>query len=317
MDQRKKYAGAIDIISNTPLMTDVYSLRFTCPGIKRIEPGQFILLDCLSVDNRQRVNEDKRFSDHSLLKRPFSIYQAYYRYFPPDYYSKIQLPSDKSSLVRLPLPYEFEIIYKVKEGGTGTRELTTLTSHDRAAVLGPLGKPIPIKKICPPDAHVCLVGGGIGIAPLNFLAQSLRICHYRVKVFMGTKTMNEYARHCILNLTTLNIAPEDLYVATEDGGREEALPAHNQSRGTAADIFHRFCDSGCSAPMRVFTCGPSAMMKQIHTICANYTIPCYAFVEERMACGIGVCLSCTIGSHLVCMDGPCFESTQIYGNGDL
>ncbi|MGA1825853.1 MAG: hypothetical protein ACMUIP_14455 [bacterium] len=321
-DLEKKYSGHITIIHNTPLTHDIYKLRFTCPGIERIKPGQFILLDCLSDVNRKKVNEENKFTTHSLLKRPFSIYQTYCTYFPSDYFSKIHLPASISSLLQLPYPDEFEIIYKVKEMGIGTRELTGLQVNDKAAILGPLGKSISIKKICPPGSQLCLVGGGIGVAPLNFLAQSLKLLTYHVKVFIGTDTITHYARECILNLNRLGIAGDDVYLATEDGSREESLPLpeKNLLKGNVAEIFRTFLasdrenDSNTINKIRVFTCGPSAMMRHIHTICSGYTIPCHVMVEERMACGIGVCLSCAVSSKLVCTDGPCFESQEIYSN---
>jgi dihydroorotate dehydrogenase electron transfer subunit len=102
----------------------------------------------------------------------------------------------------------------------------------------------------------------------------------------------------------------DLQVSTDDGSEG--------ARGFVTELLEREIARDDAA--RVYACGPTPMMRRAAEITGAAGLPCIVSLENRMACGFGVCLGCAVpradeGYHLVCQDGPVFESGDLSWEG--
>ena len=207
-----------------------------------------------------------------LLRRPFSIHRV-----TPD------------GTVHLLL----------KVVGQGARWLSQLSPGDLLDVIGPLGRGF----LSPHERPIALVGGGIGIAPLLFLAERLADPASQFPpplALLGAKTRIE-----ILHLTAAFVqAGCEVITATDDGSH-----GHH---GMITDLlpFH------LGNVRQMFSCGPHAMMATVAQFCDEQNIPCQVSLEAHMACGLGACLGCTIqaadgGYRHVCSHGPVFQAKEV------
>ena len=215
------------------------------------------------------------------LRRPFSIHQA------------------KESQVA--------ILFRVV--GKGTSWLSLRQRGDNINILGPLGKGF---IIAPSAKNLLLVAGGIGIAPLVFLAQYTS-SRYSISLIHGTSTATELyplAKANVMASEAKQSQEEIRFIPiTEDGTVGE--------KGMVTDILPRFLDWAD----QVFACGPVDMYKAMANMSlqaepSNCKIKeCQVSLEVRMGCGIGACYGCTIntkkGLKQVCRDGPVFELDDI------
>ena len=185
------------------------------------------------------------------------------------------------------------IIYRLV--GKGTHEMAAMKVGETISVEGPLGEGV----FTTAPGKALLVGGGVGLAPLIFLAKTLD----HPVVLVGGKTATE-------TFWTKFFEPyaDTIYVTTDDGSlgikgfAVQALPT----------IFAKHSID------RVSTCGPTVMMKTIAEASEQAGIACEVSMEKRMACGIGVCLGCTFESKVsgkrykVCADGPVFSAKEVF-----
>jgi dihydroorotate dehydrogenase electron transfer subunit len=187
-----------------------------------------------------------------------------------------------------------EILYKVS--GRGTRLLADARPGDRVRLVGPLGTPFRL-----PDARerAVLAGGGTGIASLYELAR--RACERGpVAVLLGARTAGD-----LMGRDDFAALGVDLRVATEDGSAGR--------RGLVTELLE---DALAEGPARVYACGPTAMMRRAAALAASAGRLCSVSLENRMACGFGVCLGCAVpraggGFALVCRDGPVFDAAGV------
>jgi len=196
----------------------------------------------------------------------------------------------------------FELLYDVV--GKGTELLTKYFVGEEIDVLGPLGegfKLIPNKHI-----HI-LVGGGMGVAPLFALAETLKSLGKKaIYVLIGAKT-----KDCVHCETEFNKVTDQVLVSTDDG-------THGK-KGFISDLLLNFIDSELqthdSELTTIYACGPKAMLKAVAEIASQKKIDCQLSMEERMACGIGACKGCAIkttsGFKMACKDGPVFDAKEI------
>jgi dihydroorotate dehydrogenase electron transfer subunit len=208
-----------------------------------------------------------------LLRRPFSIHQV-----------------AAGGLV--------QVLFKAL--GKGTRLMAGLQPGQAMDLLGPLGQGFTIDR----DHLHCLVGGGIGIAPLLFLAKKLLKENKpgTIKVLLGARTGKEIATLAD-DFESMGLA---VHSATEDG----SLGHH----GLVTDLFHQLDPNG---QYMVYTCGPHPMLKAVVADCMKNSWGCQVSLETHMACGLAACLGCAVqkadlsGYVHVCKDGPVFEAKEV------
>lgn len=182
-----------------------------------------------------------------------------------------------------------ELSFLILQKGKGTSELCSLEQGDKITVLGPLGNVFPSPK---EGQKVCIIGGGIGVAPVAGFAESLPPLSYD---FFASFKSGCYGLE--------NIKPRKLTITTDDGsvGICGMLPAAIDEKTLKKEIYSA-----------VYACGPGPMLAYIKDICEKAGIQCWLSMEARMACGVGVCLGCviptTIGNLRCCKDGPVFDS---------
>jgi len=206
--------------------------------------------------------------EETLLRRPLSIHQI-----------------DKTKLALL-----FNVV------GRGTRWLSRRKAGDKIDLFGPLGNGF---SVLPTSRNLLLAAGGIGIAPLAFLAQEAVSQKRTVKLLLGAPTASQlYPRHFL--------PPEiELITATEDGTAGE--------KGMLTDILPDL--TGWAD--QVFACGPMPMYKAMAAQSKELlkAKPVQISLEMRMGCGLGVCYSCTVktknGLKQVCKDGSVFDLEDI------
>ena len=182
--------------------------------------------------------------------------------------------------------------------GAGTTLLSQKKTGDTLDVLGPLGN-----GVFPFDDEqfdtAVFVAGGLGVAAFPFLNSRLGN-HKKVITFLGARTSSYIVRNGL----------ENIHVATDDGSEG--------FHGTVVDMLKKYMMENTFVRPRVYSCGPTPMMRALSKFCVEKSIPCYAALECEMACGIGLCQGCpveTAGSEkkytLVCKDGPVFEVHDI------
>ncbi len=190
----------------------------------------------------------------------------------------------------------FSCLYEVV--GPGTAWLSGLSKGDTVSVLGPLGSGFAYAKTGPQDV---LVAGGMGVAPLLFLAQRLRKEGSEPLVLIGGRTKSH-----ILCEKEFAAAKCRVRIATDDGSRGY--------RGYVSGLLEKEL-SRLAHPCRVFSCGPHPMLKAVAQVCAARNVPAQVSLEAHMACGIGACLGCVVetdsGLQRVCHEGPVFEASRL------
>lgn len=177
--------------------------------------------------------------------------------------------------------------------GRGTELMGRLKRDDVLDCLGPLGKGFSLAGERP-----LLIGGGMGIAPLLFLAQSL--CPRPIGVLIGGRTKDELFWHSLFKESCQRIV-----VTTNDGSIG--------MRGTTIDALPGLLSGKFDM---VYACGPKLMLHSVVEQVKRAGIPCQVSLEEHMACGLGVCLSCTCQASdgtrkKVCADGPVFWAEEV------
>ncbi len=192
-----------------------------------------------------------------------------------------------------------ELLYRVV--GKGTILLTTAKAGQTLTLLGPLGKgfPLPDKKMTP-----LLVAGGSGFPPLHFLAQRAGL---RAHLFLGAR--NKECLPPVSSVRSFKEITDRVHIATDDGSAGV--------QGTSTDILNSFLlKMEQKEHLVLYACGPHAMLASVSMVAAEQGIPCYVSMEERMACGLGACMGCSIpmkagGYKRACKEGPVFDSRDI------
>jgi dihydroorotate dehydrogenase electron transfer subunit len=203
---------------------------------------------------------------------------------------------------------DVSILYKIV--GRGTALLAEALPGQRIAIVGPLGRPFPAPES---GERVLVVAGGTGTASVYELAAQLAESHW-VEVFLGARTATELM--AIADFEKLGVA---LRISTEDGSQGH--------RGLVTELLEAALDEAdapASGRPRVYTCGPTPMMRRCAEVAAARGVPCIAALENVMACGFGVCLGCAVPLKqdlqesdpgpkfaLVCRDGPALDAATI------
>jgi dihydroorotate dehydrogenase electron transfer subunit len=180
----------------------------------------------------------------------------------------------------------FQLLFEVK--GKGTRALARKEEGMLVDIIAPLGKGFSLNK------KALLVAGGMGIAPLNYLAQSLS----DAVVFAGARTKDL--------LLTFGLSREmKVYEVTDDGSTD--------FKGKVTNLLLEKFDK--VNPNFVYACGPEPMLKTVIRFAEEKEIQAEVSLERYMACGTGVCLSCICrtseGLKRVCTEGPVFGVNEL------
>lgn len=195
-----------------------------------------------------------------------------------------------------------ELVYQVV--GPGTSQLAEKLPESSIVLIGPLGKGFNV----PLNERVLLVGGGIGVAPLQFLMEALKEKDNKVDAILGFNTMSDIILEDFFKNHAVN-----LVVTTMDGScglkGHACTPLSQNINLTQYD--------------HVYACGPEPMLKALVHHCQQANIPSSISMESYMACGFGVCLGCVQGikkadgrmkNERVCLEGPVFSGQEVVFN---
>lgn len=191
------------------------------------------------------------------------------------------------------------ILYKVV--GRGTAFMANAKKGDHLAVLGPLGRGFSLPR---PGNRPILAAGGIGIAPLLFLAQTLAA--HQPMFLAGYRRLAE-----IVPFDRFGLTDENLFLATDDGST-----GHH---GLVTELLQDSIRQPKKSAAIVYACGPAAMLKKVAALTIASQTPCQMSLEAHMACGLGACQGCAVKAsipdrltyYLVCKDGPIFPARAI------
>ena len=261
------------VVKNNEICARHFFLSVKLPlSFKTPMPGQFVM-------TRERGRIDP------LLGRPFSVYH----------------------FERSENGVTVEILYKVV--GKGTLLLSRLREGDSVEVLGPYGRAF---DIYPEAERVVFVCGGIGVAPITYLAS-----YY--KGHSGTRNSNLVCYYGaskadnLVGIEKIRDLCSEVFISTDDG-----------SAGYKGPVTKKFAEDVSSyqpETTKIYACGPQPMFKQLSELLAERPASCQILMEERMACGLGACLGCTVLLHdakgmrahaRACVDGPVFNIRDIY-----
>lgn len=231
-----------------------------------------------------------------LLRRPFSVHATY-----PD-------------------EGVYSLLYVLR--GKGTALLHKAGLGDSVSVVGPLGKPFDLGDS--PEAEHIVVAGGCGAAPLHFLCDALCRKWDRKQVTVLAGAQSKDAVLCEAEFKSYDV---DVRISTDDGSYGYHGYVTDLLEAYLAERCSLSLRSGNNPPIRVYSCGPQEMLKEVARISRKYGVSsCQVSLENVMACGVGVCMGCVQkvrdGDHSngsengfhyerVCTDGPVFEAEKV------
>ena len=304
------YLETADVLRHDCAGPGLHELELSAPQTAAVAaPGQFVHMHVRPVWNGQQQPSAQA---QPLLRRPFSISDA---------------DSNASGSIT--------ILYKVR--GAGTQLLANARPGDRLDVMGPLGigftlpeppsRPQsqtesqpesqpelrPWRQPAARSPHSLLVGGGVGIAPLVFLAHALARAGHRVTVFYGADTAGDM-QSALRRLQASGAGSIRVFTTTLDGSA--GLAGIVTDLLTAEPSATALEDVDC-----IYTCGPEPMMAAVEQFALARHIPGEMSLETALACGMGACLGCARRLRTnpgaspvyarVCKDGPVFSFGQV------
>jgi dihydroorotate dehydrogenase electron transfer subunit len=280
------YQTKAEIVFNQRIRGKYFHCFLRAPKIAQAaQPGQFVQI---------------RVADGSapLLRRPFSI----------------------AGIRDTGYGKQVEILYGVI--GEGSRLLSQKREGEFLDIIGPLGNGFDFFSPHPAPRTPVLVAGGMGVAPLVFLAERIaysveRIAYSKPLVLLGAKTVSQLL--CEKEFKALGC---EVKVATDDGskgfhGRVTDLLMNFLSASRSSGIPPNFIrTAGKRYPLNaIYACGPHPMLKAVAALAKQYRIPAQVSLEAHMACGIGACLGCVVetieGYKRVCQEGPVFPAQEV------
>lgn len=216
-----------------------------------------------------------------------------------------------------------DILYKAH--GRGTRLLATRQTGDSLSTLGPIGKSFRLSDYRP---RPLLIGGGVGIPPMIFLAEHMRASGQNLEplVLMGSEIPFPFTAR-----------PSQIMVDGMSDGTIAAMPLLDDwgiaSRLASGEGFAGCYDGFVTELARswlehsgthlddveIFACGPTPMLRAVAELAGSFALPCEISLEEYMACAVGGCAGCTVkiktpdgpAMKRVCVDGPVFDAASV------
>ena len=277
------YDETVAVVENRPLTGGHFLLRLFSPRQARAtRPGQFAMVQ---LPGRSDV----------LLRRPMSIYDVTARKAP------------RGNGRREPPAEVIELLYKVV--GRGTQLMAELQPGDKVGLLAPLGhgffKEDYLARARPAD-EILHVAGGIGIAALLLPARELAQAGFRQRLFFGGRTKGD-----LVGVRDFKPLVRETVLATEEGS-----VGH---RGFVTKPLEEFLENQPKRKFLLMVCGPWPMLHAAVELAKRYGQDCLVSMENRMGCGLGVCLGCCIhvvgeghGTYQrVCTEGPVFWAEKV------
>lgn len=265
-----------EVIETERLYGDTHITWFRSPELGNgAYPGQFLMLRC--SDDPSYGDSTSAHADDPLLPRPMSYHRIREGAAGP----------------------EWSILYDVV--GRGTAWIANRRAGDRVFAWGPLGNGY---KVGRGSKNLLLVGGGIGVAPLVWLAEAAVTAGRSVTMVIGARTAE------LVYPSRLLPEEVEVVVTTDDGsaGRKGFVT------GPFGELLE-WCD-------QAFACGPTPMFLAMAEVARKSSArrSVQALLEERMGCGTGICYGCALEARvrgntamkLVCKDGPRFELLDVY-----
>ncbi len=244
--------------------------------------------------NMTVVSNDRLGDKHILMKLTDESPLPEMR---PGQFVEVKVDHSEKTFLRRPISIHFidkeknELWLLIQLVGEGTKQLAEVKKGEKVNIVLPLGngfsEPLENQKA------LLLVGGGVGIAPLLLLGTHLNAQGYEPTFLLGARSAKD-----LINLADYQLAGRVL-ITTEDGtvGEKGFVTNHSVLSQEHFD--------------KIYTCGPTPMMKAVASFAAKNNIDCEVSLENKMACGLGACLCCVTetkaGHKCVCSDGPVFN----------
>lgn len=277
------YDEKVAVLENRPLSDGHFVLSLEAPRqAPAVRPGQFAMVRILG---RSDV----------LLRRPMSIFDI----------TEAADPTTPSS--RPGPPRVIQLLYKTV--GRGTRLMAELAPGDKVGLLAPLGHGF-FEEDYLPVAHTCdevlHVAGGIGIAALLLPAKQLAEAGFKQRLFFGARTKDD-----LVGVNEFKPHVRALLLATENGSAGY--------RGYVTRPLEDYLTKHTNKKFLLMVCGPWAMLRATVELAKRFRQHCLVSMENRMGCGVGVCLGCSIrvqgtgheAYQRVCTEGPVFWAEKI------
>lgn len=260
-----------EVSRNEEIQINYFLMKVTLPAsFAEPLPGQFVMIRIAGLHD-------------PFLSRPISIY----------------------SFSRGKSQCAIELLYRV--AGKGTQILAGLIKGSQVEISGPLGGSYtlgPLKK------NIVFIAGGIGIAPLSWLAQYLcrkdGLAKDAMTFYLGAQTAE-----ALVGLDRIQKLCYDIAMCTDDGSLGK--------KALVTGIFQKDIKRYSPSDTMIYACGPKAMLQLLSTILSG-KYACQVSLEERMACGVGACVGCAVAVkdekggktyRRVCADGPVFELKDV------
>ncbi|MBC7782529.1 MAG: dihydroorotate dehydrogenase electron transfer subunit [Burkholderiales bacterium] len=328
MDRSPRGQYLTTVRANVPLCREHFRLTLLVEDFPVSEPGQFIQIACVGPDDNGPVDHVIEWSPGerpilegaelsaamTMLRRPFS------------------LAGRRETIAGT----ELDIIGR--DVGLGTRWMSQLAPGDVVNIIGPLGNAF---ELPPKDGIALMVGGGVGIPPMIYLAEKLAQFGRKGVAFCGATTLDLLS--LTINDASMSLRSSD--VATTPQLNVVEFAAHGipaiittddgsyGAKGYVTGALEQYLDASLPdgtgrAGAVIYTCGPELMMKRVAQIALSRSIACQICVERAMACGMGTCQSCCIKVkkddpqlpplagkdwcyRLACTDGPVFAAEKL------
>ena len=312
--QAKRGTFVGEVRTNRKLCAEHYLITIAVEAFPPTRAGQFVQLQCRPVreqaSNREvewgkgnppALSQPELVGEEPMLRRPFSLAGR---------------RTGDDGCVQL------DVIYRAV--GVGTRWLCGVAPGTKLSVLGPLGNAFRVvndKKV------VALVGGGVGIPPLLYLAEELAKAGKKVFAFCGVRSSDLLPLSLADGVLPLASGePNSCVIEFADRGANSAIATDDGSlgySGLVSDAFASWLEGNMrySHAVVVYSCGPEAMMRAVAETCVPRRIDCQLALERHMACGMGTCQSCVVkirddskagwSYKLCCTDGPVFDAQDV------
>jgi len=221
---------------------------------------------------------------------------------------------------------QIELLYKAV--GVGTRHLTGRLRGETLSVLGPIGRPF---RPDPARPRVVAIGGGVGMPPMLFLAQTLRSPNpvpWQPLLLLGSEVAFPFQpRPSALLVDGMPVGIIAALPLAEDWGIASRLASGQGFPGcfdghvtAMADAYLATVGADALAQTQIVACGPTPMLRAAAAVAARYRLPAQLCLEEHMACGVGGCAGCVVelatadgpAMARVCVDGPVFDAAAVY-----